>query len=205
MESRNKIYRFPEIVADLVAAFEACPVPLGRHGFHSDKSNCPQLTLDDLTPTDAFNFELARIWLRNFNPHQQVETERKFQWGSHQLVFPSGYRPEGGILILAAQSLGFEVVRHQTKLSERHNIQILLLNIENKAVIKFFRYQDNNAAKVTAEINCLCATPAVQMLLEANRTATAELLAQVAADEELERIKAVMIANNFPPLQTKEI
>jgi hypothetical protein len=169
MSTQNKIYRFPEIVADLVAAFEACPVPIDRLGFHNDKSNCPQLTLDDLTPTDAFKFELVRIWLRNFNPHQQVETERKFQWGSYQLVFPSGCRPEGGILILAAQSLGFEVVRHQTKLSERLNLQILLLNIENKTVIDFFRYQDNHAAKVTTEINCLCATPAVQMLLEGNR------------------------------------
>jgi hypothetical protein len=193
MESRNKTYRFPEIVADLVAAFEACPVPLDRRGFHTDKSNCSQLTLDDLTPTDAFDFELARIWLRNFAPHQQVETKQKFQWGSHQLVFPSGYRPEGGILILAAQSLGFEVVRNHTALSEQYNLQILLLNIERKTVRDFFRH-DYNAIKV--EVDSLCATPAVQMLLEANG---------MAADEELERIRAAMIANNFPPLQTEEI
>ena len=179
MPTQNRIYSFPRIVADLVTAFVACPTPIDRGGFHTDKSKYPRLTLDDLTPTDAFNFELARVWLRNFNPHREVETKRKFQWGAYQIAFPSGYQPKGGILILAAQSLGFEVVHHKTALSDRYNLQILLLNIENREVIDFFGRKYNG---VKSEIDILCATPAVQMLLEADRIAGEKLLAELTAE-----------------------
>lgn len=167
MPTQNHLYTFPQIAADLVLAISSCPYPIDREGFHYPDTSQPQLTTDNLTPADAFRFELARIWLRNFGPERNIAEKRRHQWERHHL-YPTNFIVGNGMFLAAAFSMGFSPIHLETALSKKHGFQILLLDVDRNMIRDFRRA--GTIQTFAVEVDVFCATPAVQMLLEASQS-----------------------------------
>jgi hypothetical protein len=168
----NQTYSFPQITADLIAAIESHP-PVCRSGFHSINPADAPIESNTFADYQIYQFELARIWLRNFSPVRGLDDKRRFQWGAYQY---SGSSIPGGLFLLAAHSLGFKPIHYPTALSRQCNVQILLLDVDSATVREFFR---NNDHLVATEYDVLDATPAVQAMLAKQEIENAAIIAQL--------------------------
>jgi hypothetical protein len=165
----NQTYSFPQITADFIAAIASHP-PVFYGGFHSLRPSAVPITVDDFSEYQVCQFELTRIWLRNFSPVRGIEEKRMFQWGSYQSV---GHSLPPGTFLLAAHSLGFKPIHYPTNLSRQYNFQILLLDVDRRTVRDFFRHSEQIVATESAIFE---ATPAVQEILAKRAVEDAKIL-----------------------------